>query len=385
MIWLIFLGCAGVRDYFPQGPVVGRIERLAELSGETAPTVSYLGPPRVDFPVAPLQVFGVTYDLDLVLRTRHPDWDMHEYARMQTPEGPQWMAKDARAPEKTQSIVADLEDIEAWLPEVPVERRRGTVEVLDASREDWLDLEIRYENLDGVPVVVTYEGPQPDAPMKQRNGSTFGHSFDALVPVLDVSHRAFGRRATVTIGGERQRLVKVAGLVPLKVVLGQTQGGYSTGRWEVRQEGPGVRTVHAGEIAQDWQVVRGEGWTDLVQEGDLRRIRYHFLDQGGALALASATVRQHAQPTEALHMAFVPAVPDLRRPFAGEVHGRWVIDVGGQPGHAVGTWTASWLGETGLLQLRGEAPDWVVDRPLDVTLSYGEGVATVHAQRVSVP
>jgi hypothetical protein len=382
MLWLWLLGCAGVRDYFPQGPVVGQVERLAALSGERAPEVRYVGSPVVPFPVAPLQVFGVSYDVDLVLRTRHPDWDMHEYARIETPDGPLWLAKDARAPGKTQSIVADVEHIEGWWPEVPVERKRGEVVVEDRSAEGWLDLDLRYENLDGEPVWVSFEGPMAEAPMKKRNGSTFGHSADSLVAVLDVSHRAFARRASVTIGGERQRLVKVAGLVPLKVALAQTQAGYSAGSWSVSAAGDGVQTVHAGELVQRWAVVRGRGWTDLVQDGELRRIRYHFLDEDGTLSLASATVRQHAQATEALHMAFVPALPDLRRPFDGEISGRWVIDVGGQPGHAVGTWTARWLGETAWLSLRGEAPAWVADRPVDVGIRFEEGVATVEARRV---
>jgi hypothetical protein len=145
----------------------------------------------------------------------------------------------------------------------------------------------------------------------------------------------------------------------------------------------GVLTVHPGIAAQAWDVVQGEGWVELVQRAPLRTITYRFLEADDALSLVSARVRPFAAPTDAVHVSFQPGLPDLRRPFSGTVEGRWVIDVGGQLGHGVGTWSTRWVGEEAQLSLRGDAPDWLVDRPLDVAVTYGDGKAHVDVVRTA--
>ena len=70
----------------PGAAVVDGQAAQAYAAGRPA-TVTYTGPARVGPPVVPLQVFGVYYDIDVVLVSRHPSWDMHEYARLNTGDG----------------------------------------------------------------------------------------------------------------------------------------------------------------------------------------------------------------------------------------------------------------------------------------------------------
>lgn len=356
--------CAGLRDLVPEGPVLSYAERLAAFPGEVSSGARYTGPARGSVPLPPVQVFGVTYDVDLVLRTRHPSWDMHEYARIATPDGPLWLAKDARAGTKEQSIVADLPDLDAWLPEVPVVRRAGPVQVDDRSTADSLDVQLRYTNLDGQPVEVSYAGPMPKGPAAKRNTSTMGHSAGEVAAVLDLSHKAFARRASVTIGGERQAVVRILGLVPFQLVLAQTQAGFSVGDWSLR----GAVSEHAGGHTQDWQVSAVPGGVELTQAAAVRTLRYRFVEDAGALELVEARVEQFAHAQAPCVVRFYPAIPDGRRAFDGEVVGRFVIDVGGQPNHGVGRWVARREGEAMVVELRPEAPRWLAERPMRSTV-----------------
>jgi hypothetical protein len=380
------MGCASLRDLVPEGPVLNYAERLAAFPGEVPSGVSYLSPPLWDHPVVPLQIFGVHYDLDLVLRTKHPSWDMHEYARILTPEGPLWLAKDARAGTLAQSIVADLPDINAWIPEVGVVRRSGAVVVADRSTATWLDLVLRYDNLDGQPTEVTYEGPIPEDAQRHRNSSTMGHSADQVAAVLDLSHRAFARRATVTIGGQPQPLVRVLGLVPMKLVLAQTQGGLSVGAWSARAEGLDVRTTRPNGVEELWRLEEGPGFVELHQRAPIRTVTYRFLRTAdGALELTSAWVRQYAVAAETVHLQLAPALPDARRRWEGAAEGRFVVDVNGQPSHGVGRYEARWEGEEVVVRLIPEAPRWFAERPLEARIAVGAEGANVSVARVAVP
>ena len=104
MLPVMLIGCHLTR-MLPGGPVLTGDELAIFEQGRAAP-VAYTGEPRVNMPVIPLQVFGYFYDVDIVLVSQHPDWDMHEYARIQTPEGPTWLAKDANN-DGVQAVVVD--------------------------------------------------------------------------------------------------------------------------------------------------------------------------------------------------------------------------------------------------------------------------------------
>ena len=62
------------------------------------------------------------------------------------------------------------------------------------------------------------------------------HSKDALLAVLDLSHRTFGRRSEVSYNGEIHSTKRLLGMVPFHMALQQTQGGLASGN--IRQEIP---------------------------------------------------------------------------------------------------------------------------------------------------
>ena len=230
------LSACGIKQMLPEGPAVDAAERSQWQP--TPAEVAYQSDALVPFPVIGVVVWGAAYDLDLVLVSTHPEWNMHEYARMQTPDGPLWFAKDARESTLTQSVVADLDDLQTRFPELPVERRSSPVEVIDRSADGWLDIELRYDNIDGVPVEVAYRGKAPTTALRKRNGSTMGHSRDSLLAVLDLPYRNFGRSASMRFDGEAVRIKRIAGLLPFRMALVQTQGGLAIG--QIRQEPPQV-------------------------------------------------------------------------------------------------------------------------------------------------
>ena len=297
------------------------------------------------------------------------------------------MCKDARESDLSQSIVADLEGIEGWLPEVPVARKQHPVVVRDESTGDWLDIHIEYDNIDGQPVVVDYTGPAPTSLQGKRNGSTMGHSRSSVLAVLDLSHRDFARRAEVTIGGERQRISRLMGLVPFRMALQQVQGGLSVGRFTVSGSADEVTTTHdtySGDTAsQTWTVQRPAGEVVVEQAHRMRTVRYRFADRGhDTWELRSATVEQWGRATPAVHMELHPPLPDLRRPFEGTVRSHYVIDINGQEGHAVGWLSATWRAHGVELEVAPEAPWWTTDRPMKSTVTFDGGEVEVRIETV---
>ena len=113
-----------ILDYLARGPVA-EVGEWPEAAGE-GPT--YIGAPRCRLLLPPLQVFGVHYAEDIAIEPRHPHWQMHEWARISRGGEALWLAKHADH-RGLQSISADLEDLEGWLPEVPLSRHRAPVAV----------------------------------------------------------------------------------------------------------------------------------------------------------------------------------------------------------------------------------------------------------------
>ena len=66
LLLLLPVAWAGLRDLLPTDPVLEPAQR-ALFDHFVPSTAVYQGPPRVDFPVLPVQVFGVRYALDVVL------------------------------------------------------------------------------------------------------------------------------------------------------------------------------------------------------------------------------------------------------------------------------------------------------------------------------
>lgn len=383
MIAALLLGC-GVAGLLPRGPVLDASARAATFGTPRPSAAPYGAEVRPGPPVPPVLVWGAAYELDLVVVDRHPDWDMHEIARLDTPSGPLWLAKDARASTLEQTVVVDLVDVDAWMPELPVARRAGRVDVTDRSTADELDLDVAYVNIDGEPVRIHYDGPRPRADRPKRNGSTMGHSQGSIVAVLDLSRLAFGRHATVEIDGVRQRIYRILGLVPFRMALVQAQGGLATGRFRVEEQGDGFVTRHLRDAAPvsaawTWSVV-GEHATS-VQARPERTLVYDWRVAGDVAELVSAVVIQPGRAEPVTRVVFDPAIPDLRRPFSGEVSGRFVVDVNGQASHAVGGWRAWWDADSAHLAMAPEAPWWVADRPIAAVVRWEEGVAEVAVTR----
>ncbi|MFB6372345.1 MAG: hypothetical protein ABEN55_04400, partial [Bradymonadaceae bacterium] len=203
----------------PRGPVVDEQTREAVWEGQSSSGVEYTSQPQVEMPALPFLVFGLRYDLDVVLISRHPKWEMHEYARIAGPDGPIWLAKDTRASDGNQLLVADASDLNGALPEIPLARKPSGLRVDDQSSSDRLDLRFRYENVDGQPVDVRYRGPRPDKRLVQRNGSTMGHSRHQVMAVLDLPYRRFGTQASIAIGDQPYPIRRALGLKPFRLAL----------------------------------------------------------------------------------------------------------------------------------------------------------------------
>lgn len=361
---MALLDWLGVRDFLPEGPVLTPLARRDRFGAELPSGARYAGDPTTDVPVLPLQVFGVGYDLDLMLVSDHPSWNMHELARVLTPAGPRWLCKDAREHTLEQSIVAELDGIERWLPEVPVQRRWSKVEVHDRSTTEQIDLHIAYTNLDGEPTELRWLGPTPSRLEARRNTSTMGHSRDQVLAALDLSHKAAARDARITIGGVPRRTRRLLGVAPLHYALIQAQAGFSIGAWEQR----GLSTVHQSGAAQAWELIERPQHVELVQYAPLRTLCYRFLRSNDSLELIEARVEQYGRPTPVCAVRFSPALPDLRRALAAPCRSEWVIDVNGQDAHAVGAVQIDPTPTGAQLDLEPVSPRWTLDRPMRSTV-----------------
>lgn len=393
------LTACGLRRYLPGTAVLdqGAISRLrqARPSG-----VQYLDPPRQALPLLPLQVFGLFYDLDVVLVSRHEAWDMHEYARIDLPDGPLWLAKDSRAGTLVQGIVADLPDIETWLPEVPVPRQRGSIQVDDRSQGRRVELRLAYENLDGQQVEVEVRGKLPRRPPGRRNGSTMGHSAQAAAVALDLQRMGEASRARLWFDGERVGTWHLLGVYPMRFLLQQAQAGLAVtdlvqqvegDALVVERPGPGAVDPATGEPGwptatagpERWSVVEAHGETCLERVGPVTTQRYAFVDG----ELLRAEVWQVGRDTPVLRLHLSPALPDLRRRFEGTATSTLELEVNGQPGHATGQVSATWSDAQRVeLVFTPTEPWWFADRPMAGSLEHGaDGSAHLVLTRRATP
>lgn len=374
----ILAGC-GLRDLLPGPPVLSPAERSAFEASAPSP-VTYTGPARVPYPVLPVQVWGLRYGLDIVIESQHPDWMMHEYARIDLPSGPLWIAKDA---DRTylQTITSNVPDLQGWVPEIPVPRHEGAVDVIDASAGDSLDLRFAYTNPRGEAVTVHYEGPTPTKPSQPRNGNTMGHSRQSLAALLDLHLFRPGGRVAMTIGGVPVKVRKLWGIYPMKFALAQTQGGLAIADFRQTATDTGFRVVRPSQD-RTWPTHAEEDWTEtdgwVRHEGRVVSLRYHFV--AGELTRAQAWQAGVAAPVA--DIVFNPRLPDLRRPFAGTVSASFAADIAGQAGHGTGAVHCRWEADTAVCETRPSAPPWFADRPMDTRIRYDGTDAIVTIARV---
>lgn len=376
----LLVGCA-LRDVLPGPAVVTGAARMAFDAGRSPTTTEgyplvYTSGPAVPYPVLPVAVWGLRYDLDVVLVSTHPDWVMHEYARIDLPDGFVWLAKDAGM-DREQTITAELPDIEAWVPEVPVRRVSGALRVVDTSTATRADLRFGYTNPLGQAVEVRYEGRLPTRPSHPRNGNTMGHSRASVAALLDLFLFRVGGRASLTIDGKPQRLHRLLGLVPEVYLLAQVQGGFAKADFSMRETDNGFR-VERPSGDQPWPTAASEAWTVgadgwAERPGPVTTLRYHFV--GGELDRAQVVQAGAAEPL--VNVAFSPRVPDVRRRWQGVSASRFVVDINGQEGHGTGCFSAEWVDGHVETRLQPLAPRWFADRPLGGTVSYEAGTTTV--------
>lgn len=372
----------------PEGPALNQEERATTLYRRGQHEVKYTGAPLVKFPVMPVQVWAATYELDLILVSKHPDWNMHEYAKLATPDGDLWIMKDAEEGSLDQFIVADIPNIQSWLPELPVVRKQYPVKVTDKSTDKLLDLAFEYENIKGTLVKATYQGKYPKTALKKRNGSTMGHSRNQLLVALDLPYRDFGKKATISYDGTPYKMDKLLGLVPFQMALQQTQGGLSSGQYTLEETGKQVVTsTHYNNdttITQEWLYATAPPQANIQQHNEFRSLNYQFKGTASQ-ELEVAYVRQWNNDNQGVRITFAPALPDVRRPFEGQYRSDFVIDMNGQESNATGEAIVEWLDGKLSIIIQPSAPWWMVDRPMQTLISYEEGKATVDIKMLPDP
>lgn len=371
MLSTLIAACRGLKRMLPEGPVLTTKERQTWLD-QPRHKVDYTGEPKVVFPLVPLQVWAATYELDLILVSKHPDWNMHEYAQLATPEGMVWLMKDAEEGTLNQSITADLDNIQAWLPELPVERNAYPVKVVDNSTDRHLDVQFEYQNSKGVDIVATYQGKRPKTKLSKQNGSTMGHSREQLLVALHLPKRDFGKKATIQYNGKAYKMDKLLGLVPFQMALEQTQGGASSGQliWTGSRDKLSSTHPKKGEsIDQVWSIQKEKEGTIVRQKSPLRELVYEF-EGTDTLCLKVAYAQQWNKSVPGARFEFAPALPDLRRPFNGRYTSNFVLDIEGQHNNAQGTITAEWVQGQVKVMLTPTNPWWVTDRPMCSLLTF---------------
>jgi hypothetical protein len=372
----LLTACKNLKRMLPEGPAFSNNERT-EWQKKAAHKVHYTDVALTDFPVPAVQAWAATYDLDIILVSKHPEWNMHEFARLTTPQGDLWIMKDAQEGSLDQFVVADLDDIQAWLPELPVQRKSYPVKVVDRSTNKKLQLSFEYENYLGVLVKASYEGKRPVTPLQKKNGSTMGHSKNQLLVGLDLPFRDFGQKADISYDGVAYKMDKILGLVPFQMALKQTQGGLSSGQYTLEATSHQLVSSHFAaqeSIEQTWQTFERQGMRYLQQRNDFRTTTYAFEQEG---CLKSASIQQWNKEDKGMQIQFYPALPDIRRPFRGSYSSKFVLDIGGKNNNAYGWATVFWENGKAVVQIIPEKPWWVVDRPMQTTISYKGNQAVI--------
>lgn len=375
----LLTACKNLKRMLPEGPAFSTKERI-EWQKKDAHEVHYTDVALTDFPVPAVQAWAATYDLDIILVSEHPAWNMHEFARLATLQGDLWIMKDAQEGSLDQFVVADLEDIQAWLPELPVQRKSYPVKVVDSSTSKKLQLSFEYENYLGVLVKASYEGKRPVTPLQKKNGSTMGHSKNQLLVGLDLPFRDFGQKAHISYDGVDYKIDRILGLIPFQMALKQTQGGLSSGQYTLESTKQQIVSAHPttqDSVHQVWRTFERQGVCYLQQSNDFRTTTYAFEQEG---CLKSASIQQWNKIDKGMQILFYPALPDIRRPFSGSFTSKFVLDIGGKNNNAYGTATVFWENGMAIVQIIPEKPWWVVDRPMQTTINYQGNKALIGIQ-----
>ena len=383
LLLLAMTTACGLRTILPGTPVVTGSD-LSAFDQSKPADIAYTSEPLVPFPVLALQPFGVQYAIDIVIVSDNPHWSMHEYARLDTPRGNFWIAKDSD-PAGRQTIVADIPDLDTWLPEIPAPRFERPLQVVDNSDGAAIDVCVSYTNPRDERVEACASGTMPDKPPKKRNGNTMGHSSDVVAAVLDIDrfllHNTDGR---IQVGDDATRVDKVLGLVPFRSILRQTQAGLATANYRLTKSAHAFDLQRPSPADPHWPTKGTEQWRfeDGVAHHDngVVAFAHHFTRH----ELHRMTVDQHGTEHRTFEFNVHPALPDLRRRFEGTARSAFVMNVNGQSGHGTGTLTARWLNESTVSVIMiPTKPRWLSDRPMESTVTYNpDGTVDVSIRRI---
>ncbi|MEM7105912.1 MAG: hypothetical protein AAF502_22435 [Bacteroidota bacterium] len=368
----------GLKEMLPEKPVISDKERKVLESTPSVP-ISTQQKPLVDFPVIPFQVFGMDYEKDIVIATRHPKWNLHEYAQVRLPEGPLWIMKDALEGSLDQFIAINREGLAELMPEIPLSISVQDATIIDRSTEKLLDISFEYQNHLGEKVHAAYKGKIRMSRMRKRNGSTMGHSKNQLLVVLDLSERRFGKKATIYYDGKIHKVKKLLGIKPFQMLVKQTQGGISTGDFQFESSGSdGLKSYHHSgkEIIQNWSVEANNKMISVRQENRLRTMIFNYQKENNHQRLSTASVQLWDRNHPAFQINFFPCLPDLRIPFDHIFKGNFVMDVNGQKNHAIGKIFVESNRKTTSIHIMPEKPWWLTDRPMKIEINYKDGMVS---------
>ena len=381
---LTLFGC-GLRSLLPTGPVTNPTEQATFVPVQPA-SVTYTGPPKTSFPILPLQPFGIQYAVDVVFVSTHPDWNMHEYARLDLEGRSIWIAKDSDHT-GNQTIVADVDHLSSWMPEIPAPRLERTLTVEDQTEGDEIHVSLSYINPSDDPVQVRAQGRMPARPPAKRNGNTMKHSQDVVAAVLDIERFGKNIRGDISIDGHTQRFKKILGLIPFRFLLKQTQAGIAITNYRMQAVDQGFSLTRPSPAAPDWPTQGHEQWEYdghvATYDNGIVHFQHSFIEDG----LSTLQVRQHGLATPTFRLRLQPALPDLRRPFEGEHTSTFVMDVNGQAGHGKGMVRVWWNDASEVhVQLLPTSPHWLASRPMETTIVYlADGAVDVFTRRVVAP
>lgn len=246
---LLLAGCGA--KYKPVGPVLEGYERSFRYPVHRPHEgLTYNGrAPATSAPVVPLLAFGAAFDLDFAVMPKNSDFDMLEFARVSFPDKYVWVALETSAATGDQTLLANLDQIDAFMPELPLARQSVNLQADDRSTEFTVDVSLSYPNSKGQKVEAEITGDPPLKTGSKRNGRTFTHSQNQLLAVLDVAATESLFKADVRIDGQNVPFRKVAGIVPGQFVLQQTQGGLASGAFSIVPTTPAVGGADFGVVA----------------------------------------------------------------------------------------------------------------------------------------
>lgn len=355
----IVSACKNLKKMLPEGPAFS-IRKQKEIENAAAHKVNYTSAPLTTLPIIPFQVWGLTYDLDIILVSKNDRWNMHEFALVKLKDREIWLMKDALEGPLDQFVVADIEDINNWLPELPIQRKSYPLKIKDHSDDKNIDLEFEYENHFGEKINASYQGKYPKTKQSKRNGSTFGHSKNHLLVALDLPLRDFGKKARISYDNKFYKMDKLLGIVPFQMAVFQTQGGLSTAEYQIKSINNSFRFnyISGGENLFIKTVDK-----DLVQyesEDEFRKLQYSFVNH----CFTGAVVQQKEKSSITTSFSVYPALPDLSRRFDGRYSSTFILEINGGNRNALGTIDCYWVEDILMVEVIPEKPWWVADRPM---------------------